>query len=317
LFDHANMGQGDTHTFFKKEIIYFTFVLCALSFFVFPITTFAQSVYLTQPDQSIYQDDTFVVEVKISSFDKHINVVDGVLSFDPNIITVKELSTGDSIFSLWAEEPTFSNIDGTISFVGGAPEGFNGEDGLVVKVIFLARGEGETELTFSEDFLMFLSDGKGTKVSPERKPLTVVVLKRPPDILPKDEWQAFIDEDTTPPEPFEALISRDPTLFDNQYFVSFFTTDKGSGIAYYEAKEGDRDFVRARSPYLLRDQSLEGIMQIKAVDRAGNEIVITPIAPPLAVPYDKYLIWIIWALLGLILAFVLQRSMKRSRKNER
>jgi len=135
--------------------------------------------------------------------------------------------------------------------------------------------------------------------------------------LPKDEWQAFIDEDTTPPEHFEALISRDPSLFNNQYFVSFFTTDKGSGVARYEVREGDRDFLRAQSPHLLLDQSLESVIQIKAVDKAGNEIVIIPTAPPPAIPYEKYLIiWILWTLLGLILSFVLQRSMKRPRQNE-
>jgi len=125
---------------------------------------------------------------------------------------------------------------------------------------------------------------------------------------PKNEWRDLIEKDETLPEFVEAIVSRDSRLFDNQYFMSFFAIDKDSGIAYYEIKEGDRNFIRAESPYLLQDQSLKEIIKIKAVDKAGGESIISPklaLAPE--VPYKTYLIWGLIVLAGLVFVFWLRR----------
>jgi ATP-dependent Zn protease len=63
-------------------------------------------------------------------------------------------------------------------------------------------------------------------------------------------------------------------LFDNNYFVVFSTVDKGSGIDHFEIKETytglDGHFVVGSSPYVLKDQSLNKNIYIKAVDKNGN-----------------------------------------------
>ncbi len=84
--------------------------------------------------------------------------------------------------------------------------------------------------------------------------------------------------DTVPPELFEPKIGQDPSLFTGKHFLSFNTADKTSGIDYYEVKEQPRIFgiaqtgkwQKQKSPYLLTDQSLNSIIKIKAVDKAGN-----------------------------------------------
>ena len=283
---------------------------------VLPKTIFAASVYFTSNSQNIYPDDVFVVDAKISSPTELINVADGAFLFDQNILKVKELSTGGSVFSLWAQQPTFSNETGRISFIGGTHEGFQGENGLILKAIFLAKKEGESQLAFSDGFSVFLSDGKGTKINPKKKPFTFSILKRPPQISPRDEWQTLIKEDKIPPKFSEAIISRDSHLFDNQYFVSFFAIDKDSGIAYYEIKEGDRDFVRAKSPYLLQDQSLKGVVKIKAVDIAGNEsIVVSELAPIPGISYKIYLIWVMVIIVSMAFIFWLRWLLKTKLRN--
>jgi hypothetical protein len=104
----------------------------------------------------------------------------------------------------------------------------------------------------------------------------------------------MVTKDKSPPEPFEMGVGRDPGIFDNKYFISFFATDRESGIDYYEVKEGDQTFVRAESPYLLKDQSLRSTIKVKAVDKAGNErLTELPASYPPLPFYKTALFWII------------------------
>lgn len=281
------------------------FGLFSFAFLLSPLTTLSATIYFYSETKDIYQGDIFIVETRISSPDKLINAAESIILFDKDKLEVKELSTGGSLFSLWLKPPIFSNEEGKISFIGGTPDGFQGKEALILKIIFLAKNDGEAKLNFQDDTLLFLHDGKGTPISPWLNPLSLRILKRSPEISPKDEWQLLIEKDKTPPEPFEVTVGQDPSIFDNQYFISFFTTDKESGIDHYEVKEGDRDFVRAESPYLLKDQSLQSLIQVKAIDKAGNERIseLMPALPP-PVPFYKNLLFWVAIVLTVILLII-------------
>lgn len=300
------------------KIIHLVFIIVLFGFVLFPFVTQAATVYFTSDSENIYQDDTFIVKLKIASPDEFINAVEGVLLFDKDKLEVKELSSGGSLFNLWLQPPIFSNQEGKISFVGGTPDGFQGEEALVLKIIFLAKNKGEAVLDFQDDTSAFLHDGKGTRISPWLRPLTFNVLERPPEITPKDEWQPLLEADKTPPEPFEINLGKNPSIFDNQYFISFFTTDVESGIDYYEVKEGQRDFVRAESPYLLKDQSLRSLIKVKAVDKAGNERITELIPSIPSVPfYKNILVWIVVDLIIILLIiYILWRIFGKRRKSK-
>lgn len=287
-------------------------VIFAIGFFFLPFAVnAATTVYFDLDNPAISEGNTFIVNLKISTPDKSVNVIDGTITYNSNKLEIKEISTGGSLFTLWPKPPVFSNDKGNLSFVGGISGGFQGEKGEVLKIIFLAKSEGKSQIDFLDGFSVFLNDGQGTQINPWLRPLSLNVLKRPTEIPAKDEWQGLVEKDKTSPEFIEAIINRDPYLFDNQYFVSFFATDKDSGISYYEVKEGKLDFVRAESPYLLQDQLLKGIVQIKAVDKAGNESTITPkLAPTPEIPYRTYLIWGLIMLAILALVFWLWRLWK-------
>jgi hypothetical protein len=239
-----------------------------------------------------------------------INVIEGSVLFDKEKFEVRELSIGGSILSLWAQNPSFSNLAGTISFVGGTPDGFKG-DGLILKAILRAKEAGEGTFSYLDDFALFLADGKGTRVKPIFSPLTLSIKNRLPNVLPKNEWEEFIIGDTTPPVFVEAIISKDQRLFDGKSFISFFATDKDSGIAYYEVKEGESVFVRATSPYVLENQTLGITIELKAVDAVGNEVIITPqVSVSPEVPAAKYLIWVFALIIVLAVIFMLYRKIK-------
>ena len=306
------MRQMGSRNFLQEAYILFVLVVSTLVFFALPQTIFAANIYFTSSSQNFYTDDTFIVEARIDSEEK-INVVEGSFSFNKNVLNAKELSTGGSVFSLWAQQPSFSNDDGTIYFVGGTPEGFQGQNKLILKAVFVAKNEGESKIVFVNDTVAFLSDGKGTKIQLIKNPLAISILPKPKDVSPKDEWEASRQSDNIKPEFKEATISRDYRLFNNQYFVSFFATDIDSGVAYYEIKEGDGEFKKVESPHVLFDQTLNTKIYIKVVDNAGNESILSPeVGPePVITPSATYLFWIIGLLFLLFVAFMIKRFVKR------
>ena len=92
--------------------------------------------------------------------------------------------------------------------------------------------------------------------------------------LPDKDWSQPLSYrvmiDATSPEVFRLEIGQDPSIFEGKYFLSFTTTDKASGLDYYEIKEGKRDWEKVSSPYLLENQSLGKQIIVRAYDKGGN-----------------------------------------------
>jgi len=121
-----------------------------------PVRAEASVLYLMPQSQTIYQGDTFLVEVRIDTEGEEINALELGLTFPPNLLEVVDFSKGNSILQLFAEEPKIQQ--GEISFVGGIPKGFNG-DGLLGKINFLAKEIGKAEVSFKEDSKVLYGQG--------------------------------------------------------------------------------------------------------------------------------------------------------------
>jgi len=307
----------EVYKFSEKKYLIIVAIFAA-GFFSLPIfVQAATDVYFDLAKPTIYEGDTFIVNLKINTPDTLINVVDGTILYDNSKLNIKEVITGNSLFAFWPAPPIIFNDIGELRFVGGVSDGFQGNGGSILQIVFLAKSEGEPIIDFLDGFSVFLNDGQGTQISPELEPLLVGILERPLDVPIQDEWQIVLEKDKTSPGFIEAIISQDQHIFDNQYFVSFLATDKESGISHYEIQEGINGFIPTKSPHLLQDQSLESTLQIKAVDMAGNESLITPILTEAqGVPYGTYVIWSLGVLAILILILLLWRlRMAKSRKN--
>ncbi len=300
----------------KKYLI--IVAILAVGFFFLPIgVEAATSIYFNIEKQIVYEGDIFLADLKISTPDKLINAIEGTIIYDGDKLEIQEISTGNSLFALWPKSPVFTNSNnkGILSFVGGIPGGFQDEGADILTIIFLAKSEGEGKIDFLDGFSVFLHDGQGTQINPGLKPLSLNILKRPPETAASNEWQNLLEKDTTPPETFEFIAGQDPSIFDNQYFISFYTTDAESGISYYQVKEGERDFVRSESPYLLQDQSLNSLVKVKAVDKAGNERIVEMMPSISQVPlYNNVLAWIIISLIILLILFILWRIFRGKSK---
>jgi hypothetical protein len=92
-----------------------------------------------------------------------VNVFAGELLFDTNTLEVVSIDYNISIADLWAEEPWYSNGDGTLTFIGGTTRsgGFLGTDTLIT-ITFKAKEEGGGSLLIS-DATILQHDGLGSE----------------------------------------------------------------------------------------------------------------------------------------------------------
>ena len=271
-------------------------------FFAVPVS--AATLYLDPSEASVSKGDSVLFTLRLdTTASECINSIDAVLNFDPGL-QVADVSVGNSIFSLWVEPPTFDNDARTISLAGGIPNGYCGRiegdpqiTNTIAEIIFripsFSIGDSgvvpERSVTFSDTSNLYLNDGLGTAIKANTSGAKVLV----DDSFSggtDDEWTNRIREDTTPPKQFSITLTKDDSAFHGKYFIVFNTNDKQTGIDHYEVIEepikkdfGDFNFFswgaatapwkRATSPYVLEDQSLNSVIRVTALDKAGNEYV--------------------------------------------
>lgn len=186
------------------------------------------------------------------------------------------------------------------------------KDAVVFNIVLKLQETGQITLSPSH-IGVYLNDGKGAKDGVRVKNLVINVLPKKSDAQSTNDWGTIISNDKTAPESFEITTGKDLSIFDNRYFISFFTTDAESGIAYYEVQEGGKDFIRAESPYVLQDQSLKNLIKVKVIDRSGNERTEELMPPtPNVLFYKNVLFWII--IFFIVIFYVFWRNFRRKIK---
>ncbi|KKU85775.1 MAG: hypothetical protein A2667_01055 [Candidatus Wildermuthbacteria bacterium RIFCSPHIGHO2_01_FULL_47_27] len=138
-----------------KTIFLLAFLAVAL-----PFGADAAVLYLLPQAQQVYLGDSFVVEVRLDTEGEEINAAEANLKFPADLLEVVDVGMGGSVLNI-AVNGKRADVDGSISFAGGAPEGFRG-DGLVGRITFLAKGEGTASVNFMDDSRVLLNDGSGT-----------------------------------------------------------------------------------------------------------------------------------------------------------
>jgi hypothetical protein len=243
-------------------------LVCAL----FAMPTSAALLFSEPRQIEVAPQQEFEVSFFLDTQEDDVNAIEGVLEFPADILELKEIRDGNSIITFWVERPALSQT--SVAFSGIIPGGYRFPKGLVLSFVFAAKGNG-TGIIHVEKARILKNDGKGTDA-----PLTLgfssVTVSEKPE-FPAPPVVAISDTDA--PESFRPEISRDPTIFDGKWFLSFATQDKGTGIDRYEVQEsyawGRGSWVEASSPYVLVGQNPSLSIRVKAVDRAGNERVET------------------------------------------
>ena len=302
----------------NKKLMSFGLHFCLLIIGVLslPYSVLASNVYIDTGHPDFFVGDTIMFSVRVDSENKNINAAEGsvILDYLTESVSLIDINTAGAKFSLWPQKPLPSENNTSISFVGGSPGGFNSKDAVIFNLVLKLQKVGQITLS-PDNFSVYLNDGQGTKDEISVKNLVIDVLPKKPDSQSVDDWNNVTLNDKTPPEPFEITPGQDPSIFDNQYFISFFTTDAASGIAYYEVQEGERDFIRAESPYLLQNQSLKNLIKVKAIDKAGNERMEELLSPaPTVLFYKNILFWIVIFIIIIVILYVFCTNFKRKIK---
>src|ERR1035437_172682 len=99
--------------------------------FLFPYKTNAATLSVSPASSTVTVNNTFTAKIFVNTQGKYINNVEGIIQFPSDLLEVVSVSKSSSIFSLWVEEPSFSNSTGRITWNGGViSPGFNGENGV-------------------------------------------------------------------------------------------------------------------------------------------------------------------------------------------
>lgn len=266
---------------------------------------------------TVATDQDFIVDFILDTKMENINAIEGSVVFDNNIFSLKEIRNADSVVSLWIKNPVSGNTSGAVDFSGITPGGYNsqGQKGKIFSLVFSATKEGAGMFAVS-DSVALLSDGQGTKAEATFAPATIVVERGVSmSLLP-----ALLDIEK--PEPLFAQIVKDKSLDTNKWVAIFYTHDKKSGISHYEIAEqqGDQvlDYAKlqwrpAQNPEVLLDQTHRSFVYIKAIDKAGNELI--SILPPTSKQklYQNIWFWciIITLLLLCLGGFLWKRKVKK------
>lgn len=294
-------------------------------------TAFAARLYLDPATTKVNQLDTVYVPVRLDTQGECINAVQAAVAYDPEVLSVRDVSISDSIISLWTEKPVVVRTEGReagrVTFSGGIPggycgrvEGDPGQTDILVKLVVtgvpraLTIGEEVTaHLVVEQGSVLYRNDGLGTPVPLTFSGTDLVLVQS--TSTPVNVWLGEVKSDTIAPELFEIALVKGPSVGNAKSYVVFSTVDKQSGVDHYEVLETDPDrfgfltwvpreahWVRAESPYVLRDQKLRSTIMVRAIDKNGNERTVEYV-PPFS-PLDELTRPLHLALLSILLLLI-------------
>jgi len=140
------------------------FLLSTFCFLLSVSSAKAAILYFSPSSGNFTVGDILTTSVLVNTQEKAINNSDAIINFPTGLLEVVSVSKSGSIFSLWVEEPAFSNSAGAISFNGGLPTpGFNGSAGKIISIVFRVKSTGTASLIFSSGAVR-ANDGYGTDI---------------------------------------------------------------------------------------------------------------------------------------------------------
>ncbi len=169
---------------FKRKVIPLTIFL-GVFLFLLAGESLAATLSLNSSAQSVSLGNIVSVKVAVNTSGKSINNSDGVIQFPSELLEVLSVSKSSSIFSLWVEEPRFSNSSGSVSFNGGLPNpGFTGSYGEIISITFKAKKSGSASVIFSEAAVRE-NDGLGTDILTSKSGTTINIDSALPVVVPE------------------------------------------------------------------------------------------------------------------------------------
>ena len=293
-----------------------TFFVAACLLF-FPGISHAATLTLDPAESSFGPGDMFVVSIRLDTdTEECINAATIVLDYPIQWLKATAFSKGESLLTLWPDEPVIDTEHGTVTFSGGIPAGYcgrvqgdPGKTNILGKIAFSVSpnpvtgnaptGPISLALAFGSSTKVHANDGFGTETTLMKKGATVTRVLTSQGKT--NEWIDIVNQDKIPPDAFKIEVAHDSNTFGGKFFIVFSTVDKQSGVEHYEATEDDPArlglvygknekaiWKSVVSPYVLTDQTLQSRVIVRAIDNAGNveEAILAPTNGDLSIPKE-------------------------------
>ncbi|MDP2598348.1 MAG: cohesin domain-containing protein [Candidatus Liptonbacteria bacterium] len=107
---------------------------------------------------------TFSVPIYLNTEGDAINAIEIDAKFPADKLQVISPSTGQSVITLWAEQPSYNNQTGVLSLQGLISSGLTTGKGLVTTIAFRVKAPGDAHIKFLGETKVLKHDGLGTDV---------------------------------------------------------------------------------------------------------------------------------------------------------
>ncbi len=215
-------------------------------FFYLASTAQAASMYFYPASKTVNVGDIVKISVVVNTSGEAINNAEANISFPTEMLDVASVSKG-SVFSLWVEEPAFSNSAGTVSFNGGVPTpGYNGSAGTLLSITFRVKKAGTASIYFASAAVR-ANDGIGTDVLAGLGQVSLTLVEKttqPSDTKPST--------DTTTPTKPETTV--DAPKLSSTYVINSFDLN----ITIYNPAQVRQKY--SYREYLPKELKLENII---------------------------------------------------------
>lgn len=193
----------NTPKYLKKYLPFY------IALFFLPTSSLFAARFVIQNDSANKSvNDTLRATVYIDTEGDTINNGEGTLTFPKDKVRVESISTSGSIFSLWVEQPDYSNQNGTVTFNGGVPNpGYTGSSGRLFQITFRAIDAGNGSFTITNSSILS-NDGLGTDVSRQSSPnpFSIVQTEKPIEEKPTPVTKPTQTESTTESTKLSLLV---------------------------------------------------------------------------------------------------------------
>ena len=275
----------------------FFIVLVVVSYTYCVTESLAATVKVESDFRNFHIGDIFSIEVIVDTEGEILNAVELEVMFPDEFLAYEDYDDGASVLNVWIDRPTVHDQK-QIHLAGITPGGFIGNKETLITLNFkvIQTGQGNVAIT-NANFL--LHDGLGTQAVVKTQNLHLAATAGQSAIIVNK-----VDDEM--PESFNPEIIFDDDVYDGQAVLIFSTKDKGSGLDYFEVKEGMfGSYAPAVSPYRIKHQALTRNIYIKAVDKNGNERTEI-LYPHTAQPWPKHVFVIMSILILCVLIYLLQ-----------
>ena len=151
--------------------------------FLLPQTSLAATLSITPASGSVSVGSAITVTVRVSSTAQAMNASSGEISFPSDLLRVSSVTKGP-VLTLWVQDPSYSNIDGTVQWTGVAPNpGYQGSGGAILSVTFVAKKAGVAQISFGSSQVL-ANDGSGTNILMAANPASITIGVAPASAAP-------------------------------------------------------------------------------------------------------------------------------------